>query len=270
MNQAVEFSLFLGLAVAAHLMLVPQTRDGSVPSEGGGGDGSVVLMPSTPTLSQLVAEWTRPPDVAQDVAMSVPDRPARDLARPQPISPPALAPRMLTPVLPAPERQATALPRVDPTPPAPPRAASDPTPRPQTRPERAAPQPTSASRSQARETAAGQGRRQSAGSTQTAADPSTSVATQTAALSQWGARIRGSIERRKRYPSGTRANGTVTLAIAVQSAGRVSSVAVARSSGHAALDRAALTAVQRARIPAAPSGVAPGIHSFVLRVSFAR
>jgi protein TonB len=89
-------------------------------------------------------------------------------------------------------------------------------------------------------------------------------------MAQWGGRVRGSVERTKRYPRGNRDSGRVTLRITLSHAGRLQGVTVARSSGHDALDRAALAAVQQARFPAAPRGLEPGNHSFNLPVSFDR
>jgi protein TonB len=89
-------------------------------------------------------------------------------------------------------------------------------------------------------------------------------------MAQWGGRVRASIERNKRFPRGTAASGRVTLAISLSHTGRLQGVSVARSSGHAALDRAAVAAVQRTRFPAAPKGLKPGTHRFNLSISFSR
>ena len=63
----------------------------------------------------------------------------------------------------------------------------------------------------------------------------------------WMADARRKIERRKRYPSAARgATGTVTLAVSVAASGALSGVSVAGSSGNAALDEAAASAVRRA------------------------
>ena len=88
-------------------------------------------------------------------------------------------------------------------------------------------------------------------------------------MAQWGGKIRSSIERRKRYPAGTRARGTVTLSIAVHNSGAVAGIAVQRSSGVAQIDRAAVAAVKAARLPAAPAGVTAGRYNFTLPMKFA-
>ena len=89
-------------------------------------------------------------------------------------------------------------------------------------------------------------------------------------MAQWGNGIRAAIERRKSYPAGSRAQGKVLLAVAVSSNGSLAGVQVRRSSGHAALDQAALAAVQRARFKPAPRGLAAGVHQFSLPISFGR
>jgi protein TonB len=61
----------------------------------------------------------------------------------------------------------------------------------------------------------------------------------------------------------------VTLSVAIHTNGTLATASVTRSSGTPALDRAALSAVEHARLPAAPAGVSPGIHRFTLPISFA-
>jgi protein TonB len=89
-------------------------------------------------------------------------------------------------------------------------------------------------------------------------------------MGQWGGAIRARIERQKRYPAGTRAQGTVHLVLDVGGDGRLMGVAVTRSSGDARLDAAAVSAVRRARLPAAPDRLPGSRHRFNLPVAFAR
>jgi len=86
----------------------------------------------------------------------------------------------------------------------------------------------------------------------------------------WGADIRARIERRKSYPrDGDGAAGTVKLRIVVGADGRLRGVAVIASSGSAALDAAAVRAVERAgRFPRAPKQLGAEEASFTLPVSF--
>jgi len=91
-----------------------------------------------------------------------------------------------------------------------------------------------------------------------------------AALARWGAKIRRSIERGKRYPRGARGSGTVTVQLSVSRGGALQSVRVVASSGVAALDGAAVAAVRRARLPAAPEGLSVRGYRFNLPVAFRR
>ena len=71
-------------------------------------------------------------------------------------------------------------------------------------------------------------------------------------LARWGASIRNRVERRKRYPRGTRAGGTTILRITVARTSQLVAVSVAKSSGNRTLDSAAISAVRRARYPRRP------------------
>lgn len=87
-------------------------------------------------------------------------------------------------------------------------------------------------------------------------------------ISKWGASIRNGVERRKRYPNGTRASGTAIVRLSISPQGRLLSAKLAKSSGDAKLDRAAVEAVQRARIPKAPKGLTSASYSFNLPIAF--
>jgi periplasmic protein TonB len=89
-------------------------------------------------------------------------------------------------------------------------------------------------------------------------------------MADWGASLRGKLDRARRYPSGAGgATGKVMLRLTVAVSGQVLAVKVRASSGHAALDRAALDAVKRAgRLPKAPKGLARDSYSFNLPVLF--
>jgi periplasmic protein TonB len=85
----------------------------------------------------------------------------------------------------------------------------------------------------------------------------------------WASQIRAKIEKRKRYPSAADgATGTVKLSISIAASGALAGVSVSASSGNAALDQAALDAVQRAApFPASPEGKAA---KFNLPIQFSR
>lgn len=90
------------------------------------------------------------------------------------------------------------------------------------------------------------------------------------AMQRWGSAIRKRIEAKKAYPAAAQgAQGTVTVRLTVSRTGQLLGVAVVASSGTAALDRAAVKAVQQARFPKAPDGVADDSASFTLPMKFA-
>lgn len=145
-------------------------------------------------------------------------------------------------------------------------------PRPPQRPEgltppsqRAAPQPSTP---QPARVASGQG----GGATQGAApapqpaQPALSAGQRQSLMSQWGAQIMARIERARPR---VRGSGQVVLALQITRDGGLAGLSVARSSGDAALDNAALSAVQRAgRFPAAPAGLTDGSYGFSLPIRF--
>ena len=117
--------------------------------------------------------------------------------------------------------------------------------------------------------AAGQGGGGSAGQTGQASAGTAGGAGLEDAIAAWGADIRAQIERRKTYPrAAAGATGTVTLILTASAQGGLVSVSVAASSGDAALDAAALAAVQSARLPKGPEGV--DSHSFRFRLRYER
>ena len=89
-------------------------------------------------------------------------------------------------------------------------------------------------------------------------------------LYSWGSKIHSAIERKKFYPSGTRAQGRVILNILVHSSGRLVKTEIAKSSGAALLDNAAITAVKRAQFPVAPEGLSKDQYRFQIPVKMSR
>ncbi|MGX5843499.1 TonB family protein [Mesorhizobium sp. ArgA1] len=92
-----------------------------------------------------------------------------------------------------------------------------------------------------------------------AAKATTPKASQTGSRSgdanRWSASLRSWIKRRTHYPSTARprgAEGTVNVSFVVDASGRVTSARLARSSGDADLDRAALSVLQGATVPTPP------------------
>ncbi|WP_254604365.1 TonB family protein, partial [Leisingera sp. ANG59] len=87
----------------------------------------------------------------------------------------------------------------------------------------------------------------------------------------WGNKIRARIERRKRYPSGARGQAQVILRLTVARDGRLLDHRIAKSSGIAAFDQAALAAVARAgKFPPAPKKLQASQIRLSLPVSFTR
>lgn len=91
--------------------------------------------------------------------------------------------------------------------------------------------------------------------TRTAAPKSAQPASRSGDSSKWDSRLRSWINRHTRYPSAARvqrAEGSAYVTFTVDSSGRVLSARLTRSSGNAALDRAALSVLQGATVPAPP------------------
>lgn len=274
MKGAFEFAGFCAVSVAAHLAIFQIGTDGSAASSGAAASAPVAIAASTSQIEQLVAVWDTPPAPATHAPNRTAPQPPSAPALPQALAQalPQAGPSLpAAPSLPTAMASAPDLPDADRTTPPPPVTAQAPTasPRPNERPAR---QPA-ARREQATQQAA-RAAPQSAGQDAPprrapAATPSPAAsAPDPNLMSSWGGAIRSAIERRKRYPSGTSDAGTVRLRLSVSSAGNLLGVGIAGSSGVAALDRAAVTAVQRARIPRAPNGISAGQYSFTLSVSF--
>jgi len=266
MIRGMEFAGFVALAAAVHAGIWVVTPEGG--SAGGeGGSDPVTLAASSPQRAAMVAEWERPVPV-QDTAPAARPTPTPDA---QPAAPrPDPAPRAAPAAPEAPEAprapQTAALPGIDRAPPEA-RAPSPPATRPQARP---AAEPAQPAPSRRAETARGTGNRTAGGAAKSTAPARLDAAARTSLMGQWGGAIRTRIERQKRYPAGTRASGTVHLVLDVGADGRLEGVGVRRSSGNARLDAAAIEAVRRARLPAAPDRLPGARHRFNLPVAFAR
>ena len=89
-------------------------------------------------------------------------------------------------------------------------------------------------------------------------------------LYSWGSKIHSAIERKKFYPSGTRAQGRVILNIVVHSSGRLVNTKIAESSGIALLDSAAIKAVRRAQFPVAPEVLKENKYHFQIPIKMSR
>ena len=279
-------------AVHAGALVVGMSNDGG----GGAGDGGtkrISVEAVSPVVASLVREWEQTPDTSTVPPIAAPnlpkDRTPETTADPKPmrVSKPvapmpgatlsnspaisriapdrpafaaaeletaaladsgALVQRPAVPDFPASETE-IARPSFDATPPAPdfaPQTAKRPSPR---------PAPVSAP-AVTRRVATGVGEAGTRGSVQTSPVPNVSQKTRQAAASAWAAAIQRRIARHHAYPRGTRAEGRVRVAMVILPDGRLDRVAVARSSGTTALDKAAIAAVKRAApFPPAPAAL---------------
>ena len=225
--------------------------------------------PTPPPLERTVAEAPTPP------LTPIPRRPAPPILEPAPTRPPvavAAAPIARTRTRPRTRpRRTRRRPRVTPPRPAPePAAAPAPT-APITSPAEDAP-PIPAVAEGEPSTGEGSGDPEGTGSEPTAApgEPQEGVAQASATVEQpaegvdrgalmrtYASLVGRTLGRRLRYPrAAERAGleGTVVLSVVVDAAGAVVSTVVFESSGHAALDRAAIRLVEQVgRLPAPPT-----------------
>ncbi|SEN54261.1 outer membrane transport energization protein TonB [Loktanella fryxellensis] len=304
MSKVVERAVFGAVALGLHLgalSAVQMQPAGAQGGAGNGGDAMISLAAVDGTVAEMVADWDRPPVLSPPPApvMPPPVVEAAPLATTPPIAPAAVtAPQMPSlPQMPVPDTDAPALPAAvteAPPPPEPePTFAPVVTARPVERPDRPAPEPepvpepvrqaeapperqaepqpqAQSQQAQPGQRAAGQGGGAVAGNAGTSEAASAGPAARSSLMADWGGTIRSRIERRKSYPRAAGgATGTVQVAIRVGGDGRLVGLGLAGSSGNAALDQAALDAVQRAgSFPAAPADLGAGPHDFTLPMSF--
>lgn len=274
----VQAAIALSLALLLHLgafALHPGPAGASASASGAGGSDLITLQAADGSIADLVATWQEPPQIAASPAPPLPQPgPADSIALPQ--APTGSAPDL--PALPRPAtapmpdtapRQAEAPPPPPPPPEPAPKPAPEPAPEATARPPAPAPENSPATPAQQ---AAGTGSGAAAGQGGTAKASTLSQAAANDALAGWGASIRARIEKRKRYPAAADgASGRVTLRLTIGRNGQLQGVAIAASSGNAALDAAALKAVQSAgRFAKAPSGLTEASYSFSLPMRFER
>ncbi len=158
-------------------------------------------------------------------------------------------------------------PALDSTPPQPERFAPTSSQRPLARPQRAsAPKVVQKASGQSKNKVTSK----TAGSAKTATQGTTSNKASQEALASWSSQVRRAIERKKRYPRGTRASGTAVVSLTVSKAGQLLGASLKRGSGTKALDKAALNAVKTARYPAAPKVVTRKSATFQVSITLKR
>lgn len=266
MRAALEYAGFGGAALVLHLAAFAAIAPDGMDAGGAGGAGAVTVAApmgvAEPALSAMVRAWQAPVQIMAPTdpgATLVPQVEADRLPESSRDSLPDL------PGLTAPH--AAQLPGI--IPPALPKLFAQPDTPPTTRP-RARPDPNAAPAERAPQASApaqrasGQGAAAQRG--QGAAQVQSGAGNSASALADWGGRIRAAVQRAQSRPQ-TRARGVVQLRLSVTAGGQLAGVSITGSSGNAALDQAALRAVQRARLPRAPGGV-NGTHRFNLPVGF--
>lgn len=287
MRKATEFLLFGVLAVGLHIAAFADLPDHGADAGGSQGDALVSLTGATEQVETMVATWTRPPSTQTapqsvqtmtvptqtslpNLALKIEDAPNADLkvaALTIPDTPAPPVPDTATAVpQPTPPPQAAPLPRIKPKK-RPQKAKASP-PKPAAKPDTKARKASSGASAQK---AAGSGGGTQAGTSGRAKTASLSKSKEASLIATWGSRIRTRIERRKRFPKGARAKGRVILKVAISRSGQLQGVSVRRSSGHAALDAAAVKAVRQAgKFPPAPKQLTRAVYQFSLPVDFSR
>lgn len=88
---------------------------------------------------------------------------------------------------------------------------------------------------------------------------------------RWQARVNAHLNRYKRFPSGARSSGVAMVQFTINPRGAVIGASLVRSSGDAALDKAAVALVQRASpIPAPPPEIAKASMRLTVPIQFSR
>jgi protein TonB len=260
----------LGLHLAA-LAALPAVTSGAV-AAGDQGQALVSLTASDAAIAALVQRWETPPDLPPlPPALKAPDLTAGPVALPKlttigSVKLPQLAEAPAPEIKPEPQAvPQKPEPKPAPKPKAKPEPKPDPNPEP--KPEESSPK-SQLSPAQPAQKSAGAGGGEVAGTGGRAAAATLSEGQTEAAMASWGASIRAKVERRKAYPEAAKgAAGKVTLRLAVAANGQLQSVSVAKSSGNAALDQAAVKAVKAAgKFAKAPKGL--GASAFTLPISF--
>jgi len=300
MSARLQAAAAIAMAAGLHLgaFALRPASVGAV-SSGAGGEGLVSLQSADASIAEMVEAWDKPPEI-ETTPDATPPQPVHNIEAPAlrtalgaaPSLPQVASPMALPSV-------ADALPEADISLPPPPVAVEPPTepeiepaiadikpiPRPAP-PEKAvikskppakvakkpAKKAAPASAARAAQRASGAGGGAQAGSRGTSEAATLSKATLNDLRASWGAGIRMRIERRKLYPAAARnASGTVTVRLTVSRSGQLLGVSLAKSSGNAALDQAAIKAVNAARkFKAAPKGLTDSQYSFSLPMRFSR
>lgn len=254
MMRIAEQLVFGSLAVAGHLAVFGMA--GAMPGIGDAPEGPQVVIEAAPVeLAALVKQWSEAPSVSDAAPeMASPEAPQAPSMPPLAMIAPALA---ALPGLSQPEAPTDQL-RIDTSPATPPKRKPEPK-------VDHAPKVPKAEAKKAEAKPKAQGAAKPAAP---AAAPQKAAGggSQKTLMSSWGKGIMKALARQSVSGRGL-PKGSVTLALTIDTSGRLIGAKVARSSGHPALDQAALAAVQKARFPKAPEGMGAGRHAFTLPVA---
>lgn len=278
MKRAAEFTVFAGLAGLIHIALFASAPETGAQSSGAGGEALVTLQPASAEIARMAEAWEQPPETTPHIETpdseplpqaQAPALPRIELARAPraavlaPLAKPAAAEPVQADTAPPPAPR-----RPEPEPE--PQAKPDPQPQPQ-RETAAKANSTRNAAAQAGQRAAGAGGGAEAGQAGGARTATASPGREAKLRNVWGNKIRARIERRKRYPAGARGQAQVVLRLTIARDGRLLDSRIARSSGVAAFDQAALAAVSRAgTFPPAPNKLQDSQIRLSLPVSFTR
>ncbi len=259
--------MFLALTVAGGLhgiaLLSIDLPAGGIAS-GSGGQASISIAAAAPGLRAVVETWETPPEVAL-VAASMSAEPLVNISDKLTF---ATADSVLRRIEPpaqlsgAPDKQPDQFSLPEPID----RALAD-SQRPPARPAK-----RGGDEAIVRRVAAGAGGGVTRGQSQdVAAAVAMSPNALKAAQGAWAAAIQRRIARHQRFPKDARGSGRVRLTMIIRSDGQMTKVRVAKSSGDAAFDRAAVRAAQTAApFPAAPKSLSEPWYNVGQWVSFNR
>ncbi|GHA52989.1 hypothetical protein GCM10008927_18450 [Amylibacter ulvae] len=278
---------FGAIALAAHLVMLFGIPDSGSQAGGEAGEHLLSLQGSNPQIEQLVAEWTAPaepiieamvePVIEPVIEKTAPIKPVKPAAKPVdipteripnatpalPIVEPVQTPEVAAPsdiMLVQPKSRPKTVKQIEQ-----PKPKVAKTPKPKAPAKKTATKSSSASKAQTKQKAAGNGGGKSAGNAGKSAVKSGKSANSAKALEVWGAQIRRAIERRKGSVRGIKARATVTIRVNVAANGQVLSFQIAKRSGNAKADNAALKTLNGIKsMPKAVKGVSKSKHSFVI------
>ena len=252
--------LFFGsVAVAGHLAVFAASPIG-IPTSTNTPAMTPAVQMAPAHMAAMVQQWTRAPEVQAEVAPVAPAAPEA-LALLVPVAPDT--PRPLAPMV------APAAPSIAPKMDAPQidtRPAAKPEPKPAPKVVEKPKVVQKAVQKTAPATAPAKVQKPASVATKPVKASAPNPAATKTMMSTWGKGITRAIAKQSRRTKGL-GKGVVVLVIKVDTGGRLVAASVKKSSGSAALDKAALAAVGRASLPAAPKGMGGGAHRFTLPVA---